>query len=88
MSNFKFKRMMHEEVAQRNRNCMLCNEPIKKKQVCYTISVSGRIWPTKLHIHKWHCKPISIKTCKSRMKCLTDNNECNSILCKNRRTCR
>lgn len=86
MRTVRYHRMMHEETAQRNRNCMLCNIPIKKKEKCYTAVVSGKTWPTRLHIHKYHCKPISIKNCKDRIKCITSEYTCNTILCKNRRS--
>ena len=84
MTYTKYRRTMHEETAKRNRNCLLCNEPITKGQHCYTVVVSGRTWPSRLHIHKWHCKPITIKNCKNRMKCLTGDYYCNTTLCKNR----
>jgi hypothetical protein len=59
------------EKAIRRRKCLMCSEPIKGRQICYTIYLYRR---SNIHIHAKHfkfksCNKCNIKDCNAYPRC-------------------
>ena len=85
MRQYRAPKMVLEK-AGGNRICQFCDDPIKKRQECYTLRVRNSVGYFRgIHIHKWHMKRINEKTCKHRMECVTETRACSSQLCSRRK---
>ena len=76
------RQKMSKERSRGHRTCQICENPIKKGQVCFSIRIPGPRYYTAIHIHKSHIRPVNPNKCSHRMECISGEYNCKNYNCK------